>query len=276
MLYFIYEILTLPPSIIANENHVFLRVYEDGVVEVNMTLTSDPFMPSINVYLIGNPTDLLIVDENNTLLTYELKDNNLTIYTLGAKKVIISYFTQSLTYKFEEIWTLNITSPYNLTVIMPPNAIILSLNDVPSSIISKDNVTIFSFREGAVTISYTIPLIRPTHTPPSTSDKKKAKELLFLNSLLLPIISAISVTMLLILLHRKLRSSKILTSLSEEERAIVEALRRRGGKAYQYEIARDVNLPKTTLWRHVRRLSQMGVIELEKHGKQNYLKLKKA
>ncbi|RLE85665.1 MAG: transcriptional regulator TrmB, partial [Thermoprotei archaeon] len=53
-----------------------------------------------------------------------------------------------------------------------------------------------------------------------------------------------------------------------------EVLKRKGGKAYQHEIARELEIPKTTLWRHILRLSEEGIVDIKKEGKYNLIILK--
>ena len=253
-----------------NKQHAVLRVYEDGVVEVNITISPSLFMPIVNITLLGEPYYLTVTDENGTFLTYELRGRNLTVYSLGARTIFITYLTSSITSKYGEIWTLNASFPFNFTVILPSNAIILSINEIPISITSKDNTTLLTFQGGEdISISYTLPPPSPWEGEGGTnaSNPPMRWELpLYLTPILL--------SALAILLIKRTRKRRLPMTLSEEERMIVDALRRRGGCAYQYEIARELNIPKTTLWRHVRRLSELGVLEVQKHGRQNYLRLK--
>jgi len=61
--------------------------------------------------------------------------------------------------------------------------------------------------------------------------------------------------------------------LDDVDRRIVEVLRGAGGELYQSEIQRLTGLPKTTVWRHIRKLSEMGVVEVVREGKANRVKL---
>lgn len=46
------------------------------------------------------------------------------------------------------------------------------------------------------------------------------------------------------------------------------------GVAYETEIIDKFNLPKTTVWRLVRRLERDGIVELRKTGGQNLIRIK--
>jgi uncharacterized membrane protein len=63
--------------------------------------------------------------------------------------------------------------------------------------------------------------------------------------------------------------------LTETDEAILERLRAGGGEAMQSELQRELALPKTTLWRHVRKLERLGLVEVEKTPEGNRVKLRR-
>jgi len=63
--------------------------------------------------------------------------------------------------------------------------------------------------------------------------------------------------------------------LDSTDRAIIEYLRRRGGQALQSKIMNELKIPKTTLWRHVKRLEREGYVTIEQVGRVNIVKLRK-
>ena len=63
--------------------------------------------------------------------------------------------------------------------------------------------------------------------------------------------------------------------IDETDRMILKFLERRGGRALQSEIMDELKIPKTTLWRHVKRLEKGGYVEVVKVGRVNIVKLKK-
>jgi uncharacterized membrane protein len=65
-------------------------------------------------------------------------------------------------------------------------------------------------------------------------------------------------------------------ALSEEDREIVDLLRRAGGGMFQSDISLYVKMPTTTLWRRVRRLQELGYVRVEKVGGRNYVRLLKS
>ncbi|KSW12429.1 hypothetical protein CF15_06800 [Pyrodictium occultum] len=65
------------------------------------------------------------------------------------------------------------------------------------------------------------------------------------------------------------------TGLDEVDLLILSKLEEHGGSVLQSQLLRETGIPKTTLWRHVRRLAAMGYIRIVKEGKANRLILLK-
>ncbi len=55
---------------------------------------------------------------------------------------------------------------------------------------------------------------------------------------------------------------------------ILKYLRDRGGMAYQGDIVRDLDLPKSTVHKAIRRLSERGLVEVRRQGRINVVTLK--
>jgi len=60
--------------------------------------------------------------------------------------------------------------------------------------------------------------------------------------------------------------------LSEVDERILAYLRERGG-AYESEIARELGIPRTTVFRAVRRLEEAGLVVVEKRGGKNFVRI---
>lgn len=59
-------------------------------------------------------------------------------------------------------------------------------------------------------------------------------------------------------------------TLSDLDVAILKCLEKRGGYALQSELQKDLpTVPRTTLWRHVKKLERLGYVKIEKVGQQN-------
>ena len=106
----------------------------DGYSTVNYGIAADPTTANITLPLIGSKiTDLIITDPNRAPLNYQLGASSVLIYTLGSDAEV-SYSTPSLTSKRGDLWSMNLTSPSSLTVLLPEGATIVSVSQVPLQI----------------------------------------------------------------------------------------------------------------------------------------------
>lgn len=63
--------------------------------------------------------------------------------------------------------------------------------------------------------------------------------------------------------------------MREDDKRLVEFLAQNGGQAFERDMRKKFLLPRTTMWRAVKRLERQGIIEIEKKDFQNLVKLKK-
>lgn len=141
-------------------NSLTVVVYPDGIVYMEHTLTVDPAYPSINVTLFGQTFEnLTVADKEKIPLNYSLTDSTLRVDTLGAREVKISYETADLTNKVGRYWTLVLGSPITVTIILPVEATIISLNQVPEALESREGRTVLIMPQGNIEITYIIGIV---------------------------------------------------------------------------------------------------------------------
>ncbi|MFH1225264.1 MAG: hypothetical protein V1676_05670 [Candidatus Diapherotrites archaeon] len=68
-------------------------------------------------------------------------------------------------------------------------------------------------------------------------------------------------------------TSALVQFLGKDEKAVVQKILENGGKVYQSEVSRIETVGKLKSHRILQRLADRGVIEIEKHGKTNIIKL---
>ncbi|RLF21846.1 MAG: hypothetical protein DRN15_04265 [Thermoprotei archaeon] len=258
-----------------------IELYPDGAAMVSYLIEVYDGVGMLNITLLGVPEFLIVSDDEGNPLHYELYDDMISILLMGSRYVNVTYYTMSLTFKEGEVWKLSVSEvPTEHIVVLPEGAKVVGLTEIPLSIEIVDGRTRLIMPKGTYEIEYVVPITPPIkppeEKPPETPPKEapppsQERPALDMWLLILAIVVAIVVILTIIAIERRRRLS---SEISEEEREILNALKRLGGEAYQYEVARMVNLPKTTLWRHVRRLADKGLIEIEKRGRQNYLKLR--
>lgn len=63
--------------------------------------------------------------------------------------------------------------------------------------------------------------------------------------------------------------------MREDDKHLVSYLEKNGGQAFERDLRKKFLLPRTTMWRAVKRLERQGIIEIEKKDFQNLVKLRK-
>ena len=254
-----------------------VKVYKDGLVHITQTLTIDELNPAIDLTLLSSSVEnLIILDENQLAVDYQLNTANLTVFTLGATHVSLEYDTNALTNKNADVWTLILSNPYNLTVFLPQNSTIIYLNQVPATIDTSGDELSLSLNPNQWEISYIVPLQQEDQNGDTLWN---AFPLEYLIAALVAVIAIIATVMLVILRKPKINVQKILDrnpSMKKEDIAVIEFLAENDGKAFEAEIRKKLpDMPRTSLWRLIRRLERMEIVEIKKIGLENQVKLKK-
>ena len=256
-----------------------LAIYRDGLVHLTQTLTVNETFPEITLPLLSTSVEnLIVLDENQTVLDYVTNGLNLTVFTLGAKGVLLEYDTISLTMKEAEVWTLIANSPYNLTVFLPENSTIVYMNQMPTAIDSQNSKITLSLFPGYWEISYILPLL-----PPDESTDKDGPSTTIPIEYLIAAAVAVAAVFLSVLLLVRLRRGpnvektlKANPQLTKEDKDVIRFLAEKEGKAFEAEIReRFPDMPRTSLWRLVRRLERLELVEVKKIGLENRVELKK-
>ena len=250
-----------------------LTVYEDGYVRVTYQLIPDDYVSQISVHLLGEHIeDVIVEDEDGNPLNYQLNGNELTVFVGSASIVNVTYYTPDLTAKRGILWTLNVSTVEPFTVVLPENAVIVDLTDIPLRI-AGNRITM---PPGNQSVSYTIEWNAENNEGGSRGDGEVATGIAALGIVL--VAGAIYVTI-------KRRSKTPPTreeftakleklDLKDEEKRALLYLFDKGGRASQGEVREAVGLPKTTAWRMFRRLERMGLVRILKGKKENWVELK--
>ncbi|RLE60425.1 MAG: hypothetical protein DRJ35_03360, partial [Thermoprotei archaeon] len=76
---------------------------------------------------------------------------------------------------------------------------------------------------------------------------------------LLIVAAIIVVAILLMYFYKTKKQSEIF--LTEEDKMIIDYIKRMNGRVYLKELRQALELPSTTAWRRVKRLEKMGIVE---------------
>ena len=254
-----------------------LQIYRDGLVKIKQTLNVEEVYPQIIVPLLSSSIEnLIVIDQNQKIVDYEINNFNLTIFTLGSTQIFIEYDTIALTNKEAEIWSINLENQHDILVCLPKNSTVVYLSEMPSAIDTQDSIITFMLHPNQWEISYLL--------PPSSIDETTDGQT---NQNMIPIeyfataLGAVILTIMVLFYFKKKRKLNIkkifkdYPQLSKEDKAVIQFLSKNDDSAFEAEIRETFpDLPRTSLWRLVRRLERMEIVEIKKIGLENQVKLK--
>jgi len=137
------------------------------------------------------------------------------------------------------------------------------------------------------TMGTTTPMVETTERPSTTTQTASTRAAESVEKPRAPLIDAIIIVGLImivvivgaaILAYSKSRGRRVSNenhALTKLDRIILEAIENAGGSILQGELQAVLGLPKTTLWRHVKKLGKLGYIQIVKEGALNRLILLK-
>jgi len=298
----IYQSLLL--SALPSPVNVKVEVFPDGwsYVEARYEVPEPGKVLQISIP-VSHYENLMVVDDQNLLLNFSVSEGQVYVQTNPSTKyIIVMYQTPSLTHKDGIMWNLTIRySASTVKIVLPKGAVVVGMSSSPSSLNTVNGVTTLTFG-GASWITYVLP-------PPVNSTKANTRRsssqvgnqqegaaqpaggqthpsgaatsihpLTAGNVFTLAIVAVVAIVVVAVVLLSRRSSSRKgeRTPLTEEEEAILDEIRRRGGRAYQSEIVRSLDLPKTTVWRRLRRLESKGYIDIIKTDKGNLAVLRRS
>ena len=278
-----------------------LTLYSDGSAHISAEIDVDPLDPDFQVDLFGPSVDNFVaVGENGFLLSSEIIGDKVTIDTFGSSTITIDYDIHDLISKEGRVWTFSLDSPTDYSLLMPTNSIIVGMNALPSNMDLVDDQTKLDLGEGLSEINYifgtTTPVPPPTNptTPPTnpTNPVQPTNDMSTYALIGIPIAAAAAGAAIMI--KRKSKSTPVLQTEStksesidtesifnqrpemrEDDKEIVKFISKNGGEALESELRKKFLQPRTTMWRAVKRLERLGIIEITKKDLQNLVKLKK-
>jgi uncharacterized membrane protein len=272
-----------------------LVIYSDGSVHVSNQIDIDPLLPDYELELFGSSIDNFVaVGDTGFLLSDEIIENKAIIDTFGSSSIKIDYDVHDLVSKEGRVWTFSVNSTSDYTVLMPANAVIVGMSILPNNMELVNDQTIFDLKNGTSEINYilgaTINL-----TTPNNSSFDYITTVIIGGTIIAGALSAV-----LIIKRKKSKSipSIIQTELipekqikiksfdiesifvlrpemREDDKEIIRFISKNGGQAFESELRKKFLQPRTTMWRAVKRLERLGVIEIDKKDMQNLVKLKK-
>ena len=272
-----------------------LVIYSDGSTHISSQIEVNPLNPDYELTLFGPSIDnFMAIGENDFLLTSEIMENKAMIDTFGSSSIIVDYDTHDLISKEGRVWTFSFDSELDYSLRMPENSVIVGMSTLPNNMEVIDATTRLDLPSGHAEINYifntpTIPS-NPTNPLPSV-------DYTILAMIIGPIIAGI-ISILFIkkkqsksiqpnikteIISEKPQENKVLDpeiifntipDMREDDKEIIKFISENGGKVLESDLRKKFLQPRTTMWRAVKRLERLGVVEISKKDLQNMVKLK--
>ena len=140
-------------------------IYADGTTHVLYQTDVDPQSPDFTLDLYGNNAENLVVqDENGTLLSSNVTGNTVTVETLGASTIKVDYDTPDLVSKDGKTWTFHIDSPVDYSILLPKSTVIVGMSTSPLNMQVVDDQSLISLPSGSADISYVFGVLGTSQT----------------------------------------------------------------------------------------------------------------
>ncbi len=270
-----------------------LIMYSDGSTHVSTEIDVDSLSPDFEIDLFGPSVDNFVaVGEDGFLLSSEIIENIATIDTFGSSSITVDYDIHDLISKEGRVWTFSFDSSSDYTLLMPSSSIIVGMSTIPNNMEIIEEQTKLELSSGSTEINYILDTPQnPIDPPPTTSPAADITLPIIFGGLIVAGIAGASIII-------KRNKSKSLSStiqiekqteervdpqtifdyrpdMREDDKKIVKFISENGGKAFESELRKKFLQPRTTMWRAVKRLERLGVIEIAKKDMQNLVTLKK-
>jgi len=275
-----------------------LTMYSDGSTHISTQIEVDSLSPDFEIDLFGPSVDNFVaVGADGFLLTTEIIEDKAIVDTFGSSSITVDYDIHDLISKEGRIWTFSFDSPSDYTLLMPSSSIIVGMSTIPKNMEILEEQTKLELSPGPTEINYILgtPQIPVDNTPSSAATNPEDYSL--------PIVIGVAAAGVagasLIIKRNKSRESSttktevisekqsekqsvdpqtifdFVPDMREDDKKIVMFISENGGQAFESELRKKFLQPRTTMWRAVKRLERLGVIEINKKDMQNLVTLKK-
>ncbi|MDK2464991.1 MAG: MarR family transcriptional regulator [Candidatus Korarchaeota archaeon] len=260
---------------------VRVRLFSDGWADVELSVNLTKAEAFTVVPLMGDPEALLAVDEDMSPLNYSLEDGSILIATMGSQRVTVFYQTPSLTAKSGGVWNVTVSPNVAswIVITLPNGSTVVGLSDVPERVESEGGRITLAFVSDSAWVSYVIPPPVESGRGTAGSGPGATEGAVQRASWWVPaagLAAAAGVGAAIALSTRNRRRPSPAGEMDSTDAAILEGLARMGGEAYQADLIKSLGLPRSTVWRRIRRLAKEGHVELRDGERGKIVRLRRA
>jgi len=270
-----------------------LTIQSDGSTHVFSQIDVDS--SNFELSLFGSSIDNFIaIGESGSSLSGDIIDDKVIVDTLGSSSITVDYDIHDLISKEGRVWTFSFDSPSNYSLLMPKNSVIIGMSVLPNNMEQIDEQIKLELFSGPAQIDYNYGII-----PESSTTNQPEYKLDFMTAGLIigPIIAA-SIGAAILIKKKQSKSStqvyvaesyekqsdsksldtdtifNLRPTMREDDKEIVKFISENGGKVFESELRKKFLQPRTTMWRAVKRLERLGIVEIYKKDLLNVVKLR--
>jgi len=272
-----------------------LIIHSDGSTHVTSEIDVDSLDSDFELSLFGPSVDNLVAYEviSGSLLSVDIIEDKAIVSTLGSSSIVVDYDIHDLISKEGRVWTFSFDSTSNYSLLMPENSVIIGMSVLPKNMEQIDEQIKLELSSGLAQIDY---IFGTTETTISTNQSESSFNFMTAGLIIGPIITA-SIVAVILIKKKQLKSSQVYVSelskkqsepesldsntifslrpeMREDDKEIVKFISENGGKVFESDLRKKFLQPRTTMWRAVKRLERLGVVEIYKKDLQNMVKLR--
>ncbi len=269
-----------PPARVCGEAprmKVVARLFHDGWadVEISVNLTGDEAFAVVP--LVGEPDSLIVLDEDGVPLNYSVEGGSLLVASLGSERVLVYYQTPTLAEMVGGVWNVTI-SPGAVSLIevhLPNGSAVVGLSEVPELVTPRGGGVVVEFVSDSVWVSYVLP--PPISSPPPSRIGEEGIPSAGPGSrtITLALVAAVGLGALTLALAAGRGRRPTSGPLDSTDEAILRGLMDLGGEAYQADLVKALGIPRSTVWRRIRRLAGEGYLELREGERGKIVRLRR-
>ena len=268
-----------------------LIIQSDGSTHISSHIDVDS--SNFELSLFGSSIDNFIaIGESGSELSGDIIDDKAIVDTLGSSSITVNYDIHDLISKEGRVWTFSFDSPSNYSLLMPKNSVIVGMSVLPNNMKQIDEQIKLELFSGPAQIEYIFGII----PEPTTTQNEYTLDFMTMG-LISGLIVTASVTAAILIKKKQSKSSKVYVAelskkqsepesldthtifnlrpeMREDDKEIVKFISENGGQVFESDLRKKFLQPRTTMWRAVKRLERLGVVEIYKKDLQNKVKLR--
>ncbi len=250
----------------------------DGTVRCRITVSDMFNETTVNVCVKDDliPYSIIVYDENREPLDYEYIDDRIVVYTYNQSTSITIEYIVNTTPLIDNIVSITLKPCYRARVLISKNVKLLGISideSTPNAVFTVseyDDMTVLNLSEGI----YHLTISLQTYVATTTTPYREA----YVPTISWPIIiilSIVIVSVVVITILRKRRGSSVVERhgrkipstfyLDSRDLEILKCIAQKPKSIS--DIAKEIGLSKSTVWRRIQRLKNDGFIELRSEGR---------